>query len=211
MALSKEIQKKISKIGTSALTVRVQLGKLEGEELEYAKSLLRKRQVDIDTILSTTTTTTQEEEPLKSNDLPELFTIPEYNDPQTQEEYDVMQAAIEEPVVEYTDVQTQKQYDAVQVIVEEPVAITLEIAAKPAKEKKVKSTKKSSKHEKKLYIDENGKELTKSDYMRRLIRLNNNIKPKEMDEHLIAAGFSTAYYSELDRCRKNVGVYPSKE
>jgi len=205
MSLTNEDQKKISKIGTSALTVRVQLGKFEGEELEYAISLLKKRHIDIDLILAKKATKVVElevalnkaviespkevyveEEPFQSEDLPELFFLPENDGPQSQEEYDALQTIenTQDPLIE-------------------------EVAFVPVKkEKKAKAVKKSSKHEKKIYTDANGKEMTKSDLMRRLIRLKNNIKPKELNEQLIDAGFEKAYYSEIQRCRQQMGVTP---
>ena len=197
MALSKEDQKRIAKISTISLTAKVQFGRFEGEELEYAKSLLRKRHINIDQILINVAARSQpsaEEEPSASADLPELFTLPENDGPQTQEEYDALQTQ----TVETT---------------RDPLIETVEALepVKPAKEKKPKATKKSGKPEKKIYIDQNGKEMTKSDLMRRLIRLKHSIKPKELNDQLIDAGFSKAYHSEIQRCREQMGVVaPSK-
>lgn len=198
MSLTKEDQKRISKIGTSALTVRVQLGKFEGEELEYAISLLKKRHVDIDSILAKKATKVIEEAiatpeidtqlrkdfPANIEGSPEFFT--------TCEDGEVSLANGEEQTIENTK----------DPLIEEEALIPVK------KEKKAKATKKSSKHEKKIYTDQNGKEMTKSDLMRRLIRLKHSIKPKELNEQLIDAGFEKAYHSEIQRCRQQMGVTP---
>lgn len=212
MSLTKDQQVKISKIGTSALTVRVQLGKFEGEELEYAISLLKKRRIDIDAILAKKKAEkTKEEEPLKSADLPELFTLPENDGPQTQEEYDALQIIKipqsngREPIfieVAATVIEEQTIETTRDPLIEEEALVPVK------KEKKAKIVKKTGKHEKKLYTDPAGKELTKSDLMRRLIRLKNTIKPKELNEQLIDAGFEKAYHSEIQRCRQQMGVTP---
>lgn len=183
MSLSKEEQKKISKLSTISLSVKVQFGKFEGEELEYALSLLKKRHVDIDAILAKKSPK-REEEPLKSEDLLALFALPE----------DVITEV--KQTVENT---------------EDPL-IDKESLAPVKREKKTKVTKKSlNKGEKKVYIDEKGVSLTKSGLMRRLIRTKHSIKPKELNDQLIDAGFSKAYHSEIQRCREQMGVIaPSK-
>jgi len=195
MSLTKEDQKKISKIGTSALTVRVQLGKFEGEELEYAISLLKKRHVDIDSILAK-----------KAAKIVEEVITPEI-DAQLRKDFP---ANIEGSPEFFAACEVESII--IDVIDEIPTPEKLEevekMITKPIKEKKAKVAKKSGKHEKKLYTDENGKEMTKSDLMRRLIRLKHSIKPKELNDQLIAAGFEKAYHSEIQRCRQQMGVTP---
>lgn len=77
--------------------------------------------------------------------------------------------------------------------------------------KKVPKEKKLPKREKKMYKDENGKELTKSMLMRRLVRKTVDLKPKELNEELKRCGFTKAYHSEIQRCRKQMGIKPSKQ
>lgn len=191
MSLTKEDQKRISKIGTSALTVRVQLGKFEGEELEYAISLLKKRHVDIDSILAKKNQKPAELEAVISKTViesPKEVVVATEANYHSTEETDIELLPIEEIASTHPD----------------PIPTDLPI--KPIKEKKAKTAKKSGKHEKKLYTDEKGKELTKSDLMRRLIRLKHSIKPKELNDQLIDAGFEKAYHSEIQRCRQQMGV-----
>lgn len=93
-------------------------------------------------------------------------------------------------------------------VVEQPTPeVAEEQQPTPTKAKK----KTGSKKVKKLFTDETGKELTKSMLMRRLIRTNNDIKPKELNEKLIEAGFTKAYHSEIQRCRKQYGIVPGKK
>lgn len=71
--------------------------------------------------------------------------------------------------------------------------------------------KTSTKKVRKTWTDENGKEITKSDLIHRLIRENKQIFPKEINERLLECGFAKAYHSEIQRCRQNLDVIaPSK-
>lgn len=218
MSLTKEMQKKISKIGTRALKKRIELRNFEkDEELSFAEEVLNKRLSTIANAspkkpaekfnrfiqepYSNDSSSIDDEEPycfLKEKSIDEVISVTE-----TPEEFNIA-ARLIQPV---------EQLDVKLSLIEEitstyPNPILTDLPIKSIKEKKAKATKKSSKHEKKLYTDENGKEMTKSDLMRRLIRLKNNIKPKELNEQLMDAGFEKAYHSEIQRCRQQMGVTP---
>ena len=77
---------------------------------------------------------------------------------------------------------------------------------KPEKVEKIKKVKK----DRKIFKAQDGKELTKSMYMRRLIRNRNDIKPKELNELLVEAGFTKAYHSEIKRCRDIYNIVITK-
>lgn len=70
---------------------------------------------------------------------------------------------------------------------------------------------KKAKRVRKIYKADDGKELTKSMYMRRLIRNKNDIKPKELNDCLNKVGFNKAYHSEIKRCRDQYGVIITKK
>lgn len=88
----------------------------------------------------------------------------------------------------------------------EAVVEEVKVDSKP-KVKRKTSTKKV----RKTWTDENGKEITKSDLIHKLIRQNMQIFPKEINEKLLKCGFAKAYHSEIQRCRQNLGaIAPSK-
>lgn len=195
MKLTTEIQKKISKLDTVSLTRKVQFGNFQEEKLEYAKSLLVKRGVNIEEILR------PKEKQIESTVfIQELYTLPvEELDFEIEETLPICE---EVSIPDVTGKPEEKPYTTKK-------AKLIEKSSK--KIEKAKSAKKTGKKEKRIYVAADGKEFTKSALMRRLIRLKNDIKPKELNEQLIDAGFEKAYHSEIQRCRQQMGVFLNKK